>query len=826
MTLEPDPKENQVVVQERVLQRKLLALSEGLRSSPILTKILYEICAVGILAEPFLKANGLVSFNQHSHVYPYYTLILWFIILAVTACHELRSQWFLQCGEAADSLTRLFRFACSISTNDEKNYAPEADLQSIKAFGQTLAKSHFLMRVLAFSCGLLLVHALETSIVHSYRHIAVLWSLLSCIGLSLLFPLTSIASIFLAQHLRGTQKLNSEKAATFSIAKAANAFMLTKGAYLGAYLGFIVLTVSLSFSQIGLGFANWLYASLLDANIAYAGTVPAASYVYLCSAIVSIVSFLAFSPIAVRLSSSFQTLANRIFVSGDSILDALIDTANVRSKTIHLPEHNVAVRNIVAALTWLSFCYISLFFLVAYCPDPLGNTILSWLHACLLDAGLQFNPQEHTNLKLFLASIVAGYGAVPVAVMSCVFLPPRKPRSLIFSAQGILSPDSAGTLFGLSPMKSWNSLKKVELSSGRVPEEISVKLSFGLFDKLEIKLSDVDRTELSELLATADEHAPSCKFDSASVALRLRLIEEAKENSLIESQKFSSTIFSPKKSGDFMNDNAYRIVRKLAGKALSAVYLARDNVSHQRVVIKEYVLPSTTQHRERMLETFEREFKILNALHHPGIAQVIEMFEESDARYLVIEFVEGSDLRSIVERKGAREERIVIRWALAISQIMIFLHQQSPAVVHRDLTPDNLMEDGNGNIRLIDFGAAHQFMEGVTGTLIGKQCYIAPEQLRGKPNVQSDIYSFGCTLFFLTTGKDPIALRQCEVGPEYSLSNKLRALIRDCTEFEDSKRPDSFATIQERLLDISSQRTHPKLLAATPSTIKSEGEQK
>jgi serine/threonine protein kinase len=126
------------------------------------------------------------------------------------------------------------------------------------------------------------------------------------------------------------------------------------------------------------------------------------------------------------------------------------------------------------------------------------------------------------------------------------------------------------------------------------------------------------------------------------------------------------------------------------------------------------------------------------------------------------------------------------------------------------------MLDENGQIRIVDFGAAHQFMEGVTGTLIGKQCYIAPEQLRGKANTQSDIYSFGCTLYFLLTGKDPRALSQSDLSDtDRKISPRMQELVKVCTDIEDAKRPASFDEILSTLESVNtttSKRSDDKLL--------------
>jgi len=142
----------------------------------------------------------------------------------------------------------------------------------------------------------------------------------------------------------------------------------------------------------------------------------------------------------------------------------------------------------------------------------------------------------------------------------------------------------------------------------------------------------------------------------------------------------------------------------------------------------------------------------------------------------------------------------VIRWAIELSEIVDYLHSLSPPVLHRDLTPDNLIVGVDQHVQLLDFGAANQFLEGVTGTLVGKQAYVPPEQLRGTANQQSDIYSFGATLFFLLTGQQPRALAQSDViAAGVKISEQLNQLIKDCTEFEDSKRPESFAIVLSRL---------------------------
>jgi len=127
------------------------------------------------------------------------------------------------------------------------------------------------------------------------------------------------------------------------------------------------------------------------------------------------------------------------------------------------------------------------------------------------------------------------------------------------------------------------------------------------------------------------------------------------------------------------------------------------------------------------------------------------------------------------------------------------LHSQNPPIIHRDVTPDNLVLDRTGSIKLIDFGAANEFIATATGTLVGKQSYISPEQFRGKAVPQSDIYALGCTLYYLATGVDPEALSQSTLTSEATAKmTALSALISSCTAMEVEDRLSSMAAVSEQ----------------------------
>jgi serine/threonine protein kinase len=120
--------------------------------------------------------------------------------------------------------------------------------------------------------------------------------------------------------------------------------------------------------------------------------------------------------------------------------------------------------------------------------------------------------------------------------------------------------------------------------------------------------------------------------------------------------------------------------------------------------------------------------------------------------------------------------------------------------VHRDISADNIILKEDETLSIIDFGAANSFLGTATCTLIGKQAYIPPEQLRGKPTVKSDLYSFGCTLFFLLTGKDPepISVSSPEtVKPD--VPKYLNDLVVSLTQLDQEKRPSAARDVANSL---------------------------
>jgi tRNA A-37 threonylcarbamoyl transferase component Bud32 len=261
------------------------------------------------------------------------------------------------------------------------------------------------------------------------------------------------------------------------------------------------------------------------------------------------------------------------------------------------------------------------------------------------------------------------------------------------------------------------------------------------------------------------------------------------------SRRFTSTAFIPLEPGHKVRNGTLSVIRHLALGGLSAVYLCQLE-NKKLVVLKEAVVSddATEPTQAKAREMLEREARTLLKLDHPAIVHVLDHFVEDKRDYLMLEYLNGQDLRQLVRQHGPQSEAQVLDWALQMVTILKCLHEHEPPIIHRDFTPDNLVLKEDGSVILIDFGTANEFIGTATGTFVGKQAFIAPEQFRGKAVVQSDIYALGCTLFYLLTAQEPEALSTSNPKQfKDNVSKELADLIECCTQIESRDRFQSAA---------------------------------
>lgn len=423
--------------------------------------------------------------------------------------------------------------------------------------------------------------------------------------------------------------------------------------------------------------------------------------------------------------------------------------------------------------------------------------------------GVEANP----NLRLFCAAIFALYGTVPLAVTGAVFLPYFRRRKLILDADGLFCPDGSPFILRL-----WSELASVEFKSkgksklGEAPKNGKLIFRFKKGRPLVLTLSEVSKGDLEKLLSSLDENAPQCSVAESVLELRQQNFSETPSSNTLSgtgaqalAPQFQSTIFQAHQAGTYLPDGQTRVVKQLASRPLSCVYLVRTSEG-KLAIAKQFYLAENDDETQALRKCFLREYELLKSLDHKQLSKVLSVFQNDESTYLILEHARGADLRSFVLSQGARSENQVIDWALQVCDIMIYLHSQKPPVLHRDLTPDNLVLAEDGSIKIIDFGAGQRFLEGITGTIIGKQCYVPPEQLQGKASKASDIYSFGALLYFLLSGEDPTALSVSDAAKKAAVSPALNSIIKHCTAFNENGRPESFEQLKEF---ITQARIHP-----------------
>jgi serine/threonine protein kinase len=202
----------------------------------------------------------------------------------------------------------------------------------------------------------------------------------------------------------------------------------------------------------------------------------------------------------------------------------------------------------------------------------------------------------------------------------------------------------------------------------------------------------------------------------------------------------------------------YELEELVGTGGMSSVYRAHDRLLERHVAIK--VLHEQFTADGEYVERFRREARAVAQLSHPNIVTVIDRGEQDERQFIVFEYVEGENLKALVDREGPLPEREAIELALQVARALGFAHEQG--LVHRDVKPQNvLLNDGN-HAKVTDFGIARSLdVQGgltQTGTVMGTSDYIAPEQARGsRVDAQSDIYSLGTVLYELLTGDVPFS---------------------------------------------------------------------
>jgi len=393
--------------------------------------------------------------------------------------------------------------------------------------------------------------------------------------------------------------------------------------------------------------------------------------------------------------------------------------------------------------------------------------------------------------------------------------------NIIVSQEGLTLPALTSFTNKFDRFIEWSEVEKVTLLGDDLSNlnslKIHIKMTSGGFAVL--GLNGLVANDIEYMLVSMANWLPAKALDSKLEQLKELLWNansagDGKVGTLLSftsmwedelTSRFTASAYVPLNPGQKLQEGNLKVIRQMALGGWSAVYLVQEANTKLRV-LKESVIPPrvNAKLKEKAQSMFLREAHLLLKLEHPRIVRVHEHFTEDERHYLLLDYISGQNIRQIVSLQGAFHQLDVIDYGKQLCDVLNFLHSQDPVILHRDLTPDNLVIGSDGKLMLIDFGAANELIGTATGTLVGKQCYISPEQFRGHPNESSDLYALGASLYFMLTGRDPEPLTQSSPSEiEKHINEKLDKLVQSLTAQDHKARPASAAEVKEVLLALS-----------------------
>ena len=248
-------------------------------------------------------------------------------------------------------------------------------------------------------------------------------------------------------------------------------------------------------------------------------------------------------------------------------------------------------------------------------------------------------------------------------------------------------------------------------------------------------------------------------------------------------------------------DGKYEVLKMIGKGGMSKVYLAMDKRLNKQWALKEITKKAHDKNNEVVIQSAIAEANMIKSLDHPTLPRIVDIIDEPDVIYVVMDYIEGETLSTLV-KQGAQPQDTVIDWGKQLCSVLDYLHTRQPAIIYRDMKPGNIMLKPDGTIKLIDFGIAREYKEqNLADTVsLGTKGYAAPEQFGGKgqTDARTDIYCLGVTLHHLLTGHSPTdppyelyPIRQYNAN----LSAGLEEIIQKCIQLNPADRYQSSAEL-------------------------------
>lgn len=252
--------------------------------------------------------------------------------------------------------------------------------------------------------------------------------------------------------------------------------------------------------------------------------------------------------------------------------------------------------------------------------------------------------------------------------------------------------------------------------------------------------------------------------------------------------------------GDTVLNGRYEILKIMHTSGMANVYLVSDRNLNKQWCLKEIV---KSEAGKNMVEyrSLIQEANIMKSLNHSSIPRIVTIEAEGDTIFIVMDYVDGISVKKWLLDKGRIDQNVAVTWMKQVCAVMIYLHNRRKPIFYRDMKPDNIMIQSDGNIKLLDFGISVVITEenSTIKEALGTPGYAAPEQKKkGLPyDLRSDIYAFGKTMYYMLTGLNPSIIKDLKPmrSIDSSISLGLEYIVGKCIDEDPDKRYQSFEEV-------------------------------
>lgn len=263
--------------------------------------------------------------------------------------------------------------------------------------------------------------------------------------------------------------------------------------------------------------------------------------------------------------------------------------------------------------------------------------------------------------------------------------------------------------------------------------------------------------------------------------------------------------------GSMVLNNKYEVLKVIHTSGMANVYLVSDKSLNKQWCLKEII---KSEAGKNMVEyrSLLQEANIMKSLNHSSIPRIVTIEEEGDSIFIVMDYVDGLSIKDWLLRKGSVTQSVAVNWMKQVCGVLIYLHNRKHPIFYRDMKPDNIMIQEDGNIKVLDFGISVVLTskEDCIKEALGTKGYAAPEQKKrgNRCDLRSDIFALGRTMYHMLTGLNPSIIGEENLKPireiNSSLSMGLEVIIDKCTRQDPNER---YQTVEEVLYALKNYET-------------------